>query len=593
MSNEMEPLVRLSTNNVDKQDDYTDSQVSDGSVYENLQNPAPLTSRSDPGTEHNKPQFVKAHRRGGSYIPGGYNFAATNTKVPLPKSKLEQLGSAFPAKKIEVASLAIKSATQRSSVLHIERSISSPLPAVSSHLMRPSVGRWRPNSGLHDIDVQRQSNSQYIRPALSNGSGNRNHIGATKPRPKVVKQEETEESSRRKTVTWCELTEVHEFVHTDTQSKEVKPEKANDRPAKNELTEDKPKQDSKVFKDDTQVFVKDISFGNQSLPPLDMSKLEIVTPSQLSKCVDTDSDISISSPSSEDSMPFTDAPEAPEAPEVSPVPETQQYKRSSRISRDDVLSRLAELKKNRSEEDAFEPISLAKDKSTSSEVEQIVEDSDEEEYQEPSEKAPSVVESSSVVVAEDQLNPQTVDKPTLNTVEIPETKLAISDRFTSEENLESTMLPSRPKSSTDIPTKPKTHTDTASTSRPMDLSEWYKQRKRMERVRREQVQNGKYDFDMDDVNDDAQNEKDNETPVLLSESSRRATYTEGVTNMISLTASRPGAGFEKSLLEDFERIAEGQKVLYLSVISTNPLSKKLIPFLLSQKDIGSDEYRKW
>ncbi|KAI9283566.1 hypothetical protein BC943DRAFT_102698 [Umbelopsis sp. AD052] len=558
MSIEMEPLVRLSTVKVDKQDEYFDSQMSDGSVYENLQNPAPLTSRSDPGTEHNKPQFVKAHRRGGSYIPGGYNFAANNTKVPLPKSKLEQLGSAFPAKKIEVASLAIKSAAQRSSVLHIERSISSPLPAVSSHLMRPSVGRWRPNNGLHDIDIHRQSNSQFARTALSNGSSNRSHIVATKPRPNIVKQEDTEESSRRKTVTWCELTEVHEFVHTDSQNKDIKPVKAIDQSAKGDLTEKKPAQESQAFKDDNQVFVKDISFGNQSLPPLDMNKLQIVTASQLSKCVDTDSDISISSPSSEDSMPFTDAPEVPELPDAAPAPESQQYKRSSRISRDDVLSRLAELKKNRSEEDAFEAINMTKDKPTTSDAEQIVNDFDEADSKETSDITANIVEASSVAYV-DQADPPIADKPTLTSVQIPETKLAISDRFASEETLTSAMVPPRPKSSSGIPTKPKSNTNAASASRPMDLSEWYKQRKRMERVRREQVINGKYDFDMDEANANVQKEKDNETPMLLGESSRRATYTEGVTNMIPLTTNRPGVGFEKSLLEDFERIAEGQK----------------------------------
>jgi hypothetical protein len=208
-----------------------------------------------------------------------------------------------------------------------------------------------------------------------------------------------------------------------------------------------------------------------------------------------------------------------------------------------------------------------KDKPSAPEGERQGNISDEMESQENKEKPLTVVETYHTL-SEEQPNAQTIDKPTLDTVKIPETKLAFSDRFATEDPLVETILPPRPQSSIGIATRPKAYTtnsNTTTSSRPMDLSEWYKQRKKMERVRREQVQSGKYDFDVDDVNAVTQNEKNDGTPIHLSESSRRATYTEGVTNMISLTTNRQGAGFEKSLLEDFERIAGGQKVIYLFV----------------------------
>lgn len=563
MSVETDSLVEVSAAMSRNGGELASSQPPPGELYGNTQpqtDLTPLTSRSDSGTEHNKPQFIKAHRRGGSYIPGGYNFASTNSKSPLPKSRFEQLGNAFPAKKIEVASLAIKSAAQRSSVLHIERSRSSPLPTVSSHIMRQSTGRWRSNNGLHDIDLSRPLNSQYVRPALSSGERDRFQASQTKPKPKMQKQEDTEEISRRKTVTWCELTEVHEFDHTDNQNKENRMEHAEEKATNGGSTDIKVEKDRKIGTASAEVFVKDDTFENQPVRPLDMDKLEIVTPLHLSKCIDTDSDISISSPSSEDSMPFTDAPEAHDIP---PTPETYQHKRNSRISRDDVLSRLAELKKNRNEDESLESHNVAKLASSENDhTEETVDSIDATDLGRSNDKSHYAEENKDTVSA-DHANTQQnrILSPSLAAatpnvspaLHIPSIEmLAESANGAPRSQPANSALDPLCQSTADVG-KP-------TNARKLDLSEWYKQRKRMERLRREQVVNGKYDFSVEDINGLTENDETENKPLLLTENSRRATYTEGINDIIPLTTGRQAGAFEKSLLEDFQRIAEGQKV---------------------------------
>jgi hypothetical protein len=564
MSVEADSLVQASTAIIRDQGDHVDSQKSASEIYGSPQAQTDSASRSDSGTEHNKPQFIKAHRRGGSYIPGGYSFASTNSKVPLPKSRIEQLGNAFPAKKIEVASLAIKSAAQRTSVLHIERSISSPLPSVSAHMMRPAAGRWRSNNGLYDTDLQWPSNGQYVRPAFTNGERDRFQVGQTKPRTKIQKQNESEESSRRKTVTWCELAEVHEFVHADTQKMEVKTENTEEK-ANCESRPDKSDDDDKKLRTgDSGAFVKDDPFENQPIEVLDMHKLEIMAPLQLSKCIDSDSDISISSPSSEDSMPFTDVSEAQD---IASTPETYQYKRNSRISRDDVLSRLAELKKNRNEDDALEAVNMAKEMSSSNEDDargDILGIIDPAESYKKNETSLSSANTQGTELTE-QINIQQNETPSSSAVTTTTSKPSALCSTNVEGMADSAKVASGSQSVSTELDEPSVYTANmgkATTAKRLDLSEWYKQRKRMERLRREQVQNGKYDFHVNDVNDLADKVLEDSKPTILNENSRRATYTEGINNIIPLTTGRQAGGFEKSLLDDFQRIAEGQKVEY-------------------------------
>jgi hypothetical protein len=521
-----------------------------------------LTLRSDSDIHQNKAPFIKAHRRGASYIPGGYNFSPNNSKVPLSKSRIEELGNAFPAKKIEVASLAIKSAAQRSSVLNVERSISSPLPTVSSYMMRPPAGRWRSTNGIHDADIHRSNFGQYGRPQLSKASQERLRINTIKPTPKPVKQEDTEENSRRKTVTWCELTEVHEFVNADSQKKEDKSEELDQTgQVGNSLNSSSNEKYPSSQKHSTEVFVKKDDF-EETVPSLDMDKLEIVTPLHMSKCVDTDSDISLSSPSSEDSMPFSDAPETQD---IAMSPETNTYRRNSRISRDDVLSRLAELKKNRNEDDTIEANNLGKEKSLRSENEKpdpITTNAPADMATEASKVNANVIpeithlESSSVTWTIPSFDSESAIKTSDSNNDIA----SIADSVVTESFIDSDSLPSDGQSvdvATERPNSYVSNIGKPASARRLDLSEWYKQRKRMERKEREQRLGGSYDFDASYTDD---NDASGSKPAMLHENKRRATYTEGISN-ISLNNNRQGGGgFEEQLLEEFDRIAGGHKV---------------------------------
>ncbi|KAG2172088.1 hypothetical protein INT43_001565 [Umbelopsis isabellina] len=524
-------------------------------------NNSPLTSRSDSTVQQNKPTFIKAHRRGASYIPGGYNFSSNNSKVPVAKSRIEELGNAFPAKKIEVASLAIKSAAQRSSVLNVERSISSPLPTVSSYMMRPPAGRWRSTNGIQDADLHRSAFGQYGRPQLSKASQERLRINTVKPIPKPVKQEDTEDNSRRKTVTWCELTEVHEFDHADAQNKKNEPEAVNHNgQAGNSLNPSLNEEHPSSQKHSTDMFVEKNDF-EQTVPSLDMDKLEIVTPLHMSKCVDTDSDISLSSPSSEDSMPFTDAPETQD---ITMTPETNTYRRNSRISRDDVLSRLAELKKNRNEDEITEANNnVAKSTRSESEKPETVATTTSTDVISEVPKVDLVIlpeishpESSSTTWTIPSSDFETTIKASDSSNEIA----SIADSVVTESFIDSDSLQSDSASVEVIKERPSSYVSNVgkpASARRLDLSEWYKQRKRMERKQREQRLGGSYDFDASYTNDSDANVS---KPAMLDENKRRATYTEGISNIIPLNSSRQGGGgFEEQLLEEFDRIAGGQK----------------------------------
>lgn len=533
---------------------------------------SPLTSRSDSTIQQNKPQFIKAHRRGASYIPGGYNFSSNNSKVPVAKSRIEELGNAFPAKKIEVASLAIKSAAQRSSVLNVERSISSPLPTVSSYMMRPQTGRWRSTNGIHDADLHRSAFGQYGRPQLSKASQERLRINTVKPTPKLVKQDDTEDNSKRKTVTWCELTEVHEFDHADAQNKKNEP-KAIDRKdqAGNSLNSNLNEEHPSSQKHSPDMFVEKNDF-EQTVPSLDMDKLEIVTPLHMSKCVDTDSDISLSSPSSEDSMPFTDAPETQD---ITMTPETNTYRRNSRISRDDVLSRLAELKKNRNEDEITEANNVGKSiRSENEKLDTAAITTSADVVTEVAKVDLTILpeisheESSSAAWTIPSSHLESAIKASDSSNEIA----SIADSVVTESFIDTDSLQSDSASVEVIKERPSSYVSNVgkpASARRLDLSEWYKQRKRMERRQREQRLGGSYDFDASYTDDSDVTASE---PAMLDENKRRATYTEGISNIIPLNSNRQGGssgGFEEQLLEEFDRIAGGQKVHFVHSIFQN------------------------